>query len=153
MPRHDGTDNLIPNSQRTPEELREMTRKGGIKSGEARRRKRDTKATAKMVLELIPTLPAQTQASLAKMGLDPELKPDVRLLAMLQLAQKAMNGDFKAIEMLLEYGGYIDARTQLDKDRLKLEKERVQFQQAQQQHGPTDMRPIIDDVRPTEDEP
>ena len=151
MPRHDGTDNLIPNSQRTPEELREMTRKGGIKSGEARRRKRDTKATAKMVLELIPNLPPQTQASLAKMGLDPETKPDVRLLAMLQLAQKAMNGDFNAIKMLLDYGGYIDARTQLDKDRLKLEKERAQLQA--QQRGPADVRPIIDDVRPDDDEP
>ena len=151
MPRHDGTNNLIPNSQRTPEELREMTRKGGIKSGEARRRKRDTKATAKMVLELIPNLPPQTQASLAKMGLDPETKPDVRLLAMLQLAQKAMNGDFNAIKMLLDYGGYIDARTQLDKDRLKLEKERAQLQA--QQRGPADVRPIIDDVRPDDDEP
>lgn len=151
MPRHDGTDNLIPNSQRTPEELREMTRKGGIASGEARRRKRDTKQTAKLVLELIPTLPPQTQLSLTKMGLDPETKPDVRLLAMLQLAQKAMNGDFKAIEMLLEYGGYLDARTQLDRERLKLEKERMQLQ-AQHQ-GPTDTRPIIDDARPSEDEP
>jgi|GEM_PF-2684997 len=33
--------NLIPNSDRSPEQLREMGRKGGIKSGEARRRKRD----------------------------------------------------------------------------------------------------------------
>jgi hypothetical protein len=31
---------LIPNSQRTPEELREQTRKGGIASGEARRKKK-----------------------------------------------------------------------------------------------------------------
>lgn len=30
--------NLIPNSERSPEELREMGRKGGIKSGESRRR-------------------------------------------------------------------------------------------------------------------
>ena len=28
--------NLIPNSQRTPEELKEMTTKGGIASGEAK---------------------------------------------------------------------------------------------------------------------
>lgn len=33
-------ENLIPNSERTPEELREMTRKGGIASGEARRKKK-----------------------------------------------------------------------------------------------------------------
>ena len=36
-------DNLIPNSQRTPEELREMTKKGGIASGKARRAKADFK--------------------------------------------------------------------------------------------------------------
>ena len=34
-------ENLIPNSERTPNELREMTSKGGKKSGESRRRKRD----------------------------------------------------------------------------------------------------------------
>lgn len=32
--------NLIPNSERTPEELREQTRKGGIASGKARREKK-----------------------------------------------------------------------------------------------------------------
>lgn len=32
--------NLIPNSKRTPSELREITKKGGIKSGEARREKK-----------------------------------------------------------------------------------------------------------------
>lgn len=40
--------NLIPNSERSPEELREMGRKGGIKSGESRRRKRDMLKMAKM---------------------------------------------------------------------------------------------------------
>lgn len=32
--------NLIPNSERTPSELKEITRKGGIASGEARRKKK-----------------------------------------------------------------------------------------------------------------
>ena len=32
--------NLIPNSERTPSELREITKKGGIKSGEVRRQKK-----------------------------------------------------------------------------------------------------------------
>ena len=32
--------NLIPNKERSPSELREMGRKGGIKSGEIRRRKK-----------------------------------------------------------------------------------------------------------------
>lgn len=33
--------NLIPLNQRSPEERREIARKGGIKSGESRRRKRE----------------------------------------------------------------------------------------------------------------
>ena len=32
--------NLVPNSERTPEELKEMTRLGGIASGKARRKKK-----------------------------------------------------------------------------------------------------------------
>lgn len=40
--------NLIPNSERTREELQEMGRKGGIKSGESRRRKRELQQLAKI---------------------------------------------------------------------------------------------------------
>lgn len=43
--------NLIPNTERIPEELREMGRKGGIASGKARRRKRDLQKLAKMLLD------------------------------------------------------------------------------------------------------
>ena len=39
---------LIPNSERSPEELREMGRKGGIKSEEARRRKRNMLKMARL---------------------------------------------------------------------------------------------------------
>ena len=45
--------NLIPNSERSPEELREMGRKGGIKSGEARRRKCDREKAARMMAKII----------------------------------------------------------------------------------------------------
>ena len=43
--------NLIPNSERTPEELREMTRKGGIASGKARREKADMRKLMKAMLD------------------------------------------------------------------------------------------------------
>lgn len=46
--------NLIPNSKRTPEQLREMGRKGGIKSGESRRKKRKLKIIARMIMEEFP---------------------------------------------------------------------------------------------------
>lgn len=49
--------NLIPNSERSPEELREMGRKGGIKSGEARRKKRDQEKTERMLTDILSNSP------------------------------------------------------------------------------------------------
>lgn len=43
--------NLIPNTRRTPNEVRENARKGGIASGEARRKKKDMRYFAQMVLD------------------------------------------------------------------------------------------------------
>ena len=45
-------DNLIPNSERSPSELREMGRKGGIKSGESRRRKKRLREKAALLAEI-----------------------------------------------------------------------------------------------------
>lgn len=45
--------NLIPNSERSPEELRKMGRKGGTKSGEVRRRKRDQEKAVKMMQQIL----------------------------------------------------------------------------------------------------
>lgn len=44
--------NLIPNSERSPEELREMGRKGGIKSGESRRKNRELRKMMQWVMSL-----------------------------------------------------------------------------------------------------
>lgn len=44
--------NLIPNTERSPEELREMGRKGGIASGKSRRKKREMRKMMQMVVDL-----------------------------------------------------------------------------------------------------
>lgn len=44
-------ENLIPSSKRTKEELQEMTRKGGIASGEARREKREMRESLQTLLD------------------------------------------------------------------------------------------------------
>ena len=46
------TENLIPQSERTKEEQREIARKGGIKSGEVRRRKRAMRETLELILSM-----------------------------------------------------------------------------------------------------
>lgn len=56
------TDNLIPNSERTPEELREMARKGGIASGEARRRKK----TMREQFDLLLSLPVKEDGKIGR---------------------------------------------------------------------------------------
>lgn len=82
--------NLIPNSQRTPEELREMTRKGGIKSGEARRRKK----TLRELIELYGSQPSVAE---------PNLTNDEKLI--LAQYRQAAKGDTKAATFIRDTKG------------------------------------------------
>lgn len=80
MPR-DGTKNLRP--VQTKEEAKAKGRNGGIKSGEARRKKR----TFKQILEIIASSPikdAKTKKLAESLGLDPD---DITYGLMINLAQ------------------------------------------------------------------
>ena len=70
--------NLIPNSERTPSELREMARKGGLASVEARRKRKTLKEELLLMLE------------------DEEVQKSVAVA----LIQEAQNGNVKAFGML-----------------------------------------------------
>ena len=70
--------NLIPNSERTPSELREMARNGGLASGEARRKRKTLKEELLLMLS-----EGDTQQSVT-----------------LALIEKAMSGDTKAFEII-----------------------------------------------------
>ena len=70
--------NLIPNSERTPSELREMARNGGLASGEARRKRKTLKEELLLMLS-----EGETQQSVT-----------------LALIEKAMSGDTKAFEVI-----------------------------------------------------
>jgi hypothetical protein len=74
----DGQDNLIPFSERSKEEARELGRKGGIASGEARRRKKSLKEELITLLENGNT---QEKISLA-------------------IIQQALDGNTKAFEVI-----------------------------------------------------
>ena len=115
-------------SEQSREEAAKNGSKGGTNSGVTRRRKRNAKQTAKFVLDLIPKLNDDTAKAIAKMGVQADEVPTIQLVSMLALAQKAMKGDAKALEKLLELSGYTDARDQLERDRLKLDIERLKFE-------------------------
>ena len=84
--------NLIPNSERTPEELREQTRKGGIASGKARREKRDLRKAIEILLE---------KDFKDSNGKDVS---GAEAIAIKQF-QKALNGDTKAFEVIRDTSG------------------------------------------------
>lgn len=95
-------ENLVPMSQRTKEEVREFASKGGKASGEARRRKRDAKSAARLILNL----PVQEalEKNLKAMGLN-ETDYTNMVAIMARAFTKAMTGDIGAMQFLINMAG------------------------------------------------
>lgn len=87
-----GDDNLIPFSERTEEEQREIAKKGGIASGEARRRKKDLRLALEALLEKEYNNGKGEKISGAE------------LLAYKQF-DKALKGDTRAFEVVRDTAG------------------------------------------------
>ena len=94
--------NLIPNSERTPEELRQITSAGGRASGAARRRKRALKEAADLYLSLPPD--RRKWNALARKGVDPE-DIDNQMLMIAGLHAAAAEGDARAGRLLVDILG------------------------------------------------
>lgn len=91
-------ENLKPMSERTAEERRELTRRGGIASGQARREKK----TIRQRLALLMEEPAAGEN---------ETNGDKVAAA---LMKKAAAGDLKAIRLIGEYMGEFTQRVELE---------------------------------------
>ncbi|OUN38644.1 hypothetical protein B5G28_08605 [Faecalibacterium sp. An77] len=95
--------NLIPNSERTPKELREIAASGGRASGAARRRKRALKEAADLYLSL-PVSDKRRWNALARRGLDPE-DVDNQMAMIAGLTDAAAEGDARAGRLILDILG------------------------------------------------
>ena len=95
--------NLIPMEQRSPEEAREMGRKGGRASGESRRRKKSLREAAELYLSL-PVSDKRAWNKLAKDGVAPE-DVDNQMAIIAGLSIKASKGDAKAAKVLFDLIG------------------------------------------------
>ena len=87
-------ENLIHNSKRTPSELREITRKGGIASGKSRRKKANLKNALNTILTAEAT--SKTAQILEELGFENTNE----MAIMLSLTQQAMKGNVRAIELI-----------------------------------------------------
>lgn len=95
--------NIIPNSERTPEERREIAAAGGRASGVSRRRKKSLREAAELYLSL-PVADKRTWNRLARDGVEPE-DVDNQMAIIAGLALKAMKGDSRAAKVLFDLIG------------------------------------------------
>ena len=101
---NDGIENLIPQSERTKEEQREIARKGGIASGKARREKRDRKQMASDLLDL--TMQGAGVDKIKKFFGMKNTELNAYQVTVLSCIMKAMQkGDANALEKLLKIAG------------------------------------------------
>ena len=103
MPREDGYKNLVPNEERTPDELRSITQKGGIASGVARRRKRSMREAADYYLAL-PETDRRRVNALLRDEVEPE-DVDNQMSVVMGITARAKKGDPQAAGVLLKMLG------------------------------------------------
>ena len=93
--------NLIPNSKRSPKEVRENGRKGGIKSGQVRREQKTYRDMAKAMLSATIT-DENILNELQAYGLS---ETDVKAYTLLGMIKASGNGSHNAFDRLMELIG------------------------------------------------
>ena len=93
--------NLIPNSKRSPSEVRKNGRKGGIKSGEVRREQKTYRDMAKAMLSATIT-DENILNELKSYGLS---ETDVKAYTLLGMIKASGNGSHNAFDRLMELIG------------------------------------------------
>lgn len=94
---NDGTKNLKPQNKRTKEEQREIARKGGLASVEARRKQKSMREAMQKVMYGLKVTEADKDKLLAA-GISPEDVEDFNnsMVATVAVAKKAKEGDVQA---------------------------------------------------------
>ena len=96
-------ENLIPLTERTKSEQREIARRGGIKSGEVRRQKKDIYQLTNAILNA--QLDGKKQAAVKQIAGDSVVGEDLTVNALMVagLVKAALNGNVRAFQCLMEY--------------------------------------------------
>lgn len=104
---HKGSENLVPFTQRSKDEVRELNKKGGIRSGEARREKKRMSEWLEIALQSV----LRDKDGQPIMSPDDPTRPLTRKEAgMIKLALMVANGDLKAIELSAKLSGEAETK-------------------------------------------
>jgi phage terminase large subunit len=97
-------EDLIPFTERSEDEVKELNRLGGINSGAVRRKKAAAKEWALFALGMKRKVSEKTLEQLKEMGVEPE-EITTHALAMVKIADMAIAGNLKAYEILRDTSG------------------------------------------------
>lgn len=101
-----GEENLITQAERTKDEQREIARKGGIASGEARRRKKTMRETLEAVLSMQVGDGKSTDIeAITKFAQLKGKNITVQEAMIIAQAQKALKGDLAALQFIRDTMG------------------------------------------------
>lgn len=109
-----GHENLIPFNKRSVDEARELGRRGGKASGEARRKKADFRKTLNALLTAEIDNP-EWSPFLEALGLDSTLESAVNAA----MIKEALSGNVKAYEAIAKYSGQSE-KTDTDQEEQNL---------------------------------
>lgn len=119
-------EDLIPFNRRTEDEQKEIAKKGGLKSGETRRRKRALKQIARHFLDA-ETGRDELRAELLESGFDDDTSNAAALV--MRIAKEAFSGNMRAAELLIKLSGEDPDQKRKDKE-LKLKQDFYKFRMA-----------------------
>ena len=118
-------ENLIPNSERSPSELKAMTTKGGIASGKARRKKAEFR---KLFMQYANMRPTDKEAKqLVAMGFDVEELTNMTSF-IVGMFKNGAKGNSKAMEIGVDLMMNYNKR-ELENQRLREEIEKLKLEQ------------------------
>lgn len=117
--------NLIPAAHKLTVEEQS---KGGKASGESRRRKKNMKQAADMLLQL-PSSDGNDQQLLSDIGIDSDEEITNMLVVVASMIKEAKSGDVKAVRALMDITGtdyYKNESLKLRKQELQLKKKKAE---------------------------
>lgn len=131
--------NLIPVTERSKEEARALSSKGGKASGATRRRKKSMKDAMNLLLSL--PVDEANMAKMERLGIDPNAA-DNQMLMLISAFQQAVKGNVKAMEFIKDLTG-ASGMTELDKKQLKIENDKIALQREKLKQDAPDTDDIV----------
>lgn len=128
-------ENLIPMNRRTKSEQRKIATAGGKASGEARRKKRDMRKAAEMLLNMpVSSKQSTMKATLTALGIDEE-DMDYSMGVMAAMLVQAANGNVNAAKFLRDTAGQNPAQQLQEKEFAYRKKQDREAKKAEENFG------------------